>query len=132
MNDIILNHFGYQVNNQVTGESLQQPEHKLPNNQIASSPCSCQYSEVTAVLSSTSHWAEWLCVGCGKHRGWIEHPNNTAKRDRENLLIDSLLASRAVTGWDATFLRKLREKRKRSPRQREILQSIVEKVGGVS
>ena len=131
MKDITINHSSYKVNSQTTSESPQQPEHKLPNNQIAPSPCSCECSEITAVVSSTIHWAAWLCLGCGKHRGWIEHPETANRREAQDQLIDRLLG--VATGWNRMFLEELRERRKRSPRQLEILTKIANRyLGGAS
>lgn len=111
-------------NHSHTGKSLQQLD-KLPNNQILSSPCSCQSSEVAAAYSDTIHWADWRCVGCGKHRGWIEHPETTNRREVQNQIIDRLLG--VATEWERRFLEDLRKRRKRSPKQLETLAAISEK-----
>jgi hypothetical protein len=104
------------------GSHVNKRFYELPEDLCNPSSCSCGYSEVTAVLSNTIHWAEWLCIGCGKHRGWIEKPATANRREAQNQLIDRLLG--VTTGWERTFLEGLRKRRKRSPRQLEILTAI--------
>lgn len=109
-------------------ESPQLPD--LPENKTNLSPCpTCWSTEACAVLSETIHWGEWRCVVCDRHRGWIENPANTAKREDENQLINRLLQVPGLGSWEKMFLRSIERTRKRSPRQIQKLNEIASKAG---
>jgi hypothetical protein len=103
---------------------------ELPDNRIDFSPCAtCDSTEAIAALSATVHWAEWRCVGCGRHRGWIENPKNSFKRENENQLIDRLLRTGRLNTWERMFCQSVSRTRKRSPRQIEKLTQIASRLG---
>jgi len=106
-------------------------EEPLPESKIDFSLCpACWSTEAHPVLSQTIHWAEWKCVACARHRGWIENPANTAKREEENQLINRLLQVSALGSWEKMFLRSVAQTRKRSPRQIQKVNEIAAKAGG--
>src|SRR3569832_470619 len=96
-----------------------------------SGSCSCGCSEVHAQLcDNTVHYASWRCVECRSFRGWVPKPTNLTAKHDEDKLIEALLSSGLLNNWESTFCQSLKEHRKRSPRQREILQAIAKKLGG--
>jgi len=103
---------------------------ELPDKKIDFSPCAtCDNTEAIAVLSATIHWAEWQCLGCGRHRGWIQNPANTVKSQSQNQLIDRLLETGRLNTWERMFCESVSRTRKRSPRQIEKLTQIASKLG---
>jgi hypothetical protein len=105
-------------------------QEPLPENKTDFSPCpTCWSTEACAVFSKTIHWAEWECIVCDRHRGWIENPANAAKRESENQLIDQLLQKPGLGTWDRMFLQSVRKTRKRSPRQIQKLNEIASRAG---
>jgi hypothetical protein len=112
-------------------EALQQnadSEVPLPENKRDFSACpSCWSTEAYASFSETIHWGEWRCVMCDRHRGWIENPANTLRREEENQLIDRLLQLPLLGAWERMFLRSIYKTQKRSPRQIQKLNEIASK-----
>jgi hypothetical protein len=112
-------------------QALQQnadSQEALPENKTDFSACpSCWSTEAYAALSQTIHWAEWKCAMCDRHRGWIENPANTAKREEENRLINQLLQVPGLGAWEKMFLRSVSKTQKRSPRQIQKLNQIASK-----
>jgi hypothetical protein len=104
-------------------------QEPLPENKTDFSACpSCWNTEGYAALSQTIHWGEWRCVMCDRHRGWIENPANTLRREEENQLIDRLLQLPLLGTWERMFLRSIYKTQKRSPRQIQKLNEIASKV----
>jgi hypothetical protein len=114
-------------------EALQQnadSQEPLPENKTDFSACpSCWSTEGYASFSETIHWAQWQCVMCDRHRGWIESPTNAAKRENENQLIDRVLQTGRLKAWERMFCQSVKQTRKRSPRQIEKLTQIASKLG---
>jgi hypothetical protein len=114
-------------------EALQQnadSEVPLPENKTDFSPCpDCWGTEAYAAPSQTIHWGVWRCVTCDRHRGWIDNPANTAKRENENQLIDRVLQTGRLNTWERMFCQSVKQTRKRSPRQIEKLTQIASKLG---
>jgi hypothetical protein len=112
-------------------QALQQnadSQEALPENKTDFSACpGCWSTEAYASFSQTIHWAEWKCVMCDHHRGWIENPANTAKREDENQLISRLLQVPGLGSWEKMFLRSIYRTQKRSPRQIQKLNEIASK-----
>ena len=112
-------------------EALEQnadSQEALPKNKIDFSPCpGCWSTEAYAALSQTVHWAEWKCVMCDRHRGWIENPANTVRRQEENQLIYRLLQLPLLGTWERMFLRSIYKTQRRSPRQLQKLNEIASK-----
>ena len=105
-------------------------QEPVPENKTDFSACpTCWSTEACAVFSETIHWAEWECIVCGRHRGWIENPANAAKRETENQLIDQLLQKPGLGTWERMFLRSVRKTRKRSPKQIQKLSEIAARAG---
>jgi hypothetical protein len=102
----------------------------VPEKQTDFSPCPyCNATEVRAEESDTIHWAQWRCVGCDSHRGWIEHPHNAAKRESQNQLIDKILDCGSLNGWESLFCRSVKETKKRSPKQIQKLRQMASRIG---
>jgi len=112
-------------------EALEQntdSQEPLPENKTDFSPCpGCWSTGTYAALSETIHWAEWKCLMCDRHRGWIENPRNTSKREEENQLISRLLQVPGLGSWEKMFLRSIDRTQKRSPRQIQKLNEIASK-----
>jgi hypothetical protein len=112
-------------------EALQQDadsQEALPENKTDFSACpDCWATEGYAALSQTIYWGEWRCVMCDRHRGWIENPANTVRRQEENQLIDRLLQLPLLGTWERMFLRSIYKTQKRSPRQIQKLNEIASK-----
>ena len=112
-------------------QALQQnadSQEALPENKTDFSPClGCWSTEAYASFSQTIHWAEWKCLMCDRHRGWIENPANTLRREEENQLIDRLLQLPLLGTWERMFLRSIYKTQKRSPRQIQKLNEIASK-----
>jgi hypothetical protein len=123
--------------NEVRRENINSQEStpqllNLPENKTDFSACpTCWSTEAHAVLSETIHWAEWECVVCSRHRGWIENPANTAKKESENQLIDQLLQKPGLGTWERMFLQSVKRTRKRSPKQIQKLSEIAARAGFV-
>jgi hypothetical protein len=102
----------------------------LPENKTDFSPCpDCWTTEAYAAPSQTVHWAEWKCLMCDRHRGWIQNPANTLKWENENQLIDRLLQTGQLNVWERMFCQSVKQTRKRSPRQIEKLSQIASRLG---
>lgn len=116
--------------NEVGTEDETTDSTNLPDKKTDFSPCAtCDSTEAIAALSATIHWAEWRCVGCGRHRGWIQNPANSIKWENENQLIDRLLQTGQLNTWERMFCRSVKQTRKRSPRQIEKLTQIASRLG---
>jgi hypothetical protein len=94
-------------------------------------PCSsCGSIEVRFKPSETSHHGSWHCSQCEAFRGWVRKPENVARVEQENQLIDKLLErSDGLTSWERLFLKSVKETRKRSPKQRQKLNLIASRLG---
>lgn len=87
---------------------------------------------VTTEYSDTVHHASLSCGACGKFQKWIEKPSNIERREAEDRLIADLLMCDRLNGWERMFIRSVRDTKKRSPRQREKLRQIAERLGFVN
>jgi hypothetical protein len=103
----------------------------LPSTPKPSNPCECGCLEVKAVASgNTKHYARWNCCNCARFRGWVRKPTNLTATQTENELIDVLLASGRLNNWEIRFCRSIKGRKERSPRQREKLLQIANRLGG--
>lgn len=102
----------------------------LPSTPKPSSPCGCGCSEVRTILSENSiHYASWRCVECDRFRGWIPKPTSLTAQQTSDELIDKLLASGKLNDWELGFCQSLKSQRKYSPRQKEKLRAIANRLG---
>lgn len=93
------------------------------------SQCRCGSTQVKGVLSGNStHYGKWNCSNCDRFRRWIENPQTATRRASENQIIDRLLATGHLNDWEIQFCQSIRDRKKRSPKQKEKLQKIAERL----
>jgi hypothetical protein len=101
-----------------------------PHTPKPSNPCSCGCSEVQAELSKNStHYAAWHCCECRRFRGWIPKSTNLTAHQAENELISKLLASEKLNDWELGFCESIKNQKNRSPKQKQKLREIAERLG---
>jgi len=98
-------------------------------------PCStCGSDRINAVRmpSYHTHHAALKCGQCDRFIAWMQKPETEGKRRDLAVRIDRLGKAPRLTHWERDFLQSLKNQKKVSPRQQEVLARIEAKVGGES
>ena len=80
--------------------------------------------------SHSPHYAALKCGECDRFLGWQQKPSTEGKRRDILIQLDRLAGIAGLTDWEKDFLQNLKQQKKLSPRQSEVLARIEAKVGG--
>ncbi len=100
---------------------------------IEIAPCpSCGSTQINVVkMPDYCHFAAIRCGHCDRFLRWQPKPQNIDLQQQRKATISHLLKSPHLSEWERTFLEGLKC-RKISPKQRQVLDRIEAKVGGLN
>lgn len=100
------------------------PEQKCPG-------CGSIRSTIVRMPSYCPHYAALKCGECDQFLTWQQKPETEGKRRDLAVRLNKLTSRPGLTHWEKEFLLGLKQQKKISPKQGEVLAKIEARLGGV-
>ena len=85
----------------------------------------CPHPRTEVVMEKRgTHYARRVCTDCRKFLGWIPHPDNVRKQQKNAEILTALSKLKDLPSWERQFVRQLSVLKHLSPRQQEKLLQI--------